>query len=63
MSGYYFYNLFFGPNKFGWDLVAEELELGQTCPGPGDQTCLAIVSGIMSEIRICSDFLRTLVCG
>jgi hypothetical protein len=48
MSGYCFYNPVFGPDKFGWDLVAEVLELGWTCP--------AIVSRIQSETRICPVF-------
>jgi hypothetical protein len=55
MSGYYFCNLVFGSDKSGWDLVTNELELGQTCP--------KIVSGIRSETWICPVFLGTLVCG
>jgi hypothetical protein len=31
MSSYYFYNLVFRSDKSDWDLVIEELELGQTC--------------------------------
>jgi hypothetical protein len=55
MSGYYFCNPVFGLDKSGWDLVTEELELGQTCP--------AIISEIQSETWICPFFLETLVCG
>jgi hypothetical protein len=57
MSSYYFCNPVFGPDKFGWDLVAEELELSQSCLASP-----AIVSGIRSETRICLIFLGTLVC-
>jgi hypothetical protein len=32
ISGYCFYNPVFGLDKSSWDLVADELELGQTCP-------------------------------
>jgi hypothetical protein len=55
MFSYCFCNLVFRPDKSGWDLVAEEIELGWTC--------LAIVPGIQSETRICPVFLGTLVCG
>jgi hypothetical protein len=48
MSDYYFCKPIFRLDKFGWDLVVEELELGQTCP--------TIVSGIQSETRICLFF-------
>jgi hypothetical protein len=33
MSGYCFYNPVIIPDRFGWDLVAEKLVLGQICPG------------------------------
>jgi hypothetical protein len=52
MSGYYFYNLVFVLDKSGWDLVAEELELGRTCP-----------ARIRSKTWICPVFPGTLVCG
>jgi hypothetical protein len=55
MSDYCFFNPVFGPDKSGWDLIIDELELGQTCS--------EIVSGIQSETRICPVFLGTLVCG
>jgi hypothetical protein len=35
MSGYYFGNPIFRLDKFGWDLVTKELELGWTCPARG----------------------------
>jgi hypothetical protein len=35
MSGYYFGNPIFRLDKFVWDLVTKELELGWTCPARG----------------------------
>jgi hypothetical protein len=32
MSGYYYRNPVFGPNKSDWVLAIEEVELGWTCP-------------------------------
>jgi hypothetical protein len=69
MSGKTLWNPEKEPHKASWDLAAEELGLGRTCPSrvtgtrPGTRTCLARLSRIRSETRISPVFLGLPFCG